>query len=150
MSEHSEPFQAQATRSFGDYLQGAWYTIDPNDGQLMTLLGAGYFDTTGNENLTRTRFDYQAGEVVPAGLSGNRESMAKQDSITPEDGYQPDYSKVDVPEKMTGAQRATTADESQENEASRDGEVGTEPAGDSEDGKRSGSRARKSGGSRNR
>lgn len=146
-----EPIQAQATRSFGDYIQGVWYSIDPGDGQLMALLGAGYFDTTGNPNLTRERVEYRAGEVVSAASAGIRGSMATQENITPEEGYQPNYDKVQVPEKMTGAQRATTADEQEEaatQEAGTDGEVGTEQGGDSTRRQRSRASARKSSGSR--
>lgn len=142
MSDQKEPIQAQATRSFGDYVQGAWYSIDPNDGQLMSLLGAGYFDTTGNENLTRERFTYEAGEVVAAGNVGTHATMGEQQHVNVEEGYQP-ANDVQVPEKMTGEQRATTADKEQEN-----GEVGAEPRGDSARGKRSGSKARQSGDSR--
>lgn len=145
--ERKEPIQAQATRSFGDYLQGAWYAIDPNDQQLMSLLGAGYFDTKGNEHLTSQRYTYEAGQVVSAGNAGIRGNMATQENITPEDGYQPNYDKVDVPEKVTGAQRATTADDTQE---STDGAVGTEPQRDSGDGQRARTSARKSSGSRNK
>lgn len=140
-----EPIQAQATRSFGDYLQGVWYAIDPQDGQLMALLGAGYFDTKGNPNLTRDRVDYRAGEVVTAASVGTRATMAKQENITPEEGYTPNYDKVEVPEKVTGTQRATTAGE--ENEAT-DGQVGTESSGDSGVRKSSGTRARQSRASR--
>lgn len=146
--ERKEPIQAQATRSFGDYLQGAWYSLDPSDGQLMSLLGAGYFDTRGNDNLTSQRYTYEAGQVVPAGNAGNRGSMATQEHITPEEGYQPDYSKVDVPEKMTGAQRATTAEQTQE--ATTDGAVGTESQRDSGDGERARTSARKSSTARNK
>jgi len=135
----NEPIQAQATRSFGDYVQGAWYAIDPNDGQLMALLGAGYFDTKGNDNLTRERFTYRAGEVVTAANAGIRGTMATQETVNPEDGYQPS-NDVEVPAKATGAQRATTADE---NEAT-DGTVGTEPQRDSARGQRSRTTARKS------
>lgn len=144
----TEPFQAQATRSFGDYLQGAWYAIDPNDQQLMSLLGAGYFDTEGNDNLTDQQFHYEAGQVVPAQNPGTHDNMATQEHITPEEGYTPNYDQVDVPEKMTGAQRATTADETQENEATS-GTVGTESQRDSNDGQRARTSARKSSGSRN-
>lgn len=126
MSNTKEPISAQATRSFGDYTQGAWYTIDPDDGQLMALLGAGYFDTVGNDNLTRERIIYEAGEVVPAENVGIRESMAEQQHVNVEEGYQP-TNDVQVPEKVTGAQRATTADETEAGNA----EVGTEPGGDS-------------------
>lgn len=126
MTDQKEPIQAQATRSFGDYVQGAWYAIDPNDGQLMSLLGAGYFDTTGNENLTRERFSYEPGEVVTATDVGTRETMAEQQHVNVEEGYQP-ANDVQVPEKMTGTQRATTADETE----AGNGEVGTESGGDS-------------------
>ncbi len=142
MSDRIEPIQAQATRSFGDYVQGAWYSIDPDDGQLMSLLGAGYFDTDGNENLTRERFTYEAGEVVTAANVGNRATMGEQQHVKVEDGYQP-ANDVQVPEKMTGDQRATTADEEKDN-----GEVGAEPRGDSARGKRSSPKARQQGDSR--
>lgn len=105
MTDQKEPIQAQATRSFGDYIQGCWYAIDPNDGQLMSLLGAGYFDTKGNDNLTRERFSYEAGEVVAAN--------APQQHVMVEEGV--------------------------------DGQVGTEPRGDSARGKRSRSRTREQG-----
>lgn len=147
MSEHSEPFLAQATRSFGDYLQGAWYTIDPNDGQLMALLGAGYFSELGHEHLTRERFNYQPGEVVTAANQGIHATMAEQENITPEEGYTPNYDNVEVPEKATGAQRAQTA-ETEENEAT-DGQVGTEQDSDSGDGKRQRTSSRQSRGSGN-
>lgn len=146
MSEQST-FQAQATRSFGDYLQGAWYTIDRNDETLMTLLGAGYFDTEGNDNLTRQRFDYEAGEVVPAAISGIRGTMANQEHVNVEEGYQPDYDAVEVPEKKTGSERATTADDNQENQDS--GEVGTEQGGDSTSRQRSRTSTRQSRDTRN-
>lgn len=144
MTDQKEPIQAQATRSFGDYVQGAWYSLDPDDGQLMSLLGVGYFDTVGNDNLTRERFTYEAGEVVTAGNVGTRETMGEQQHVNVEEGYQP-ANNVEVPEKMTGEQRATTADEGTEN-----AEVGTEPRGDSARGKRSGSATRQSGNKSNR
>lgn len=136
MTDQKEPIQAQATRSFGDFVQGAWYTLDPNDGQLMSLLGAGYFDTAGNDNLTRTRFAYEAGEVVAAENMGTHATMGEQQHVKVEEGYQPD-NNVEVPEKMTGEQRATTADKEQDN-----GQVGAEPRGDSARGKRSRTPAR--------
>jgi hypothetical protein len=142
MTDEKEPFQAQATRSFGDYVQGAWYSIDPRDGQLMSLLGAGYFDTVGNDNLTRERFTYEAGEVVAPANVGTRDGMGEQQHVNVEEGYQP-ANTVEVPEKMTGEQRATTADKEQ-----ADGEVGTESRGDSTRGKRSGAKARQSGDTR--
>lgn len=142
MSDQKEPIQAQATRSFGDYVQGAWYSIDPGDGQLMSLLGAGYFDTAGNDNLTRERFTYEAGEVVPAANVGTHATMGEQQHVKVEDGYQP-ANNVEVPEKMTGEQRATTADKEQDN-----GEMGAEPRGDSARGKRSSSKAREQGDAR--
>lgn len=142
MSDQKEPIQAQATRSFGDYVQGAWYAIDPHDGQLMALLGAGYFDTTGNDNLTRERFTYEAGEVVAAANVGTHATMGEQQHVNVEEGYQP-ANDVQVPEKMTGEQRATTADKEQDN-----GEVGAEPSGDSARGKRSSSKARQQGDAR--
>lgn len=142
MSDQKEPIQAQATRSFGDYVQGAWYSIDPSDGQLMSLLGAGYFDTTGNDNLTRERFTYEAGEVVTAANVGTHATMGEQQHVQVEDGYQP-ANTAEVPEKMTGEQRATTADKEQDN-----GEVGAEPRGDSARGKRSGPKTRQQGDTR--
>lgn len=148
-SERKEPIQAQATRSFGDYLQGAWYAIDPDDQQLMSLLGAGYFDTRGNDNLTTQQFRYEAGQVVPAANAGIRGNMATQENVTPEQGYTPNYDNVEVPEKMTGTKRATTADDVQENEATS-GTVGTESQRDSDDGQRARSSARKSSDTRNR
>lgn len=145
MTEQSEPFQAQATRSFGDHIQGAWYTIDPADGQLMALLGAGYFDTEGNDNLTTEHFSYPVGEVVSPPNVGIRESMAEQEHVNVEAGYQP-ANDVQVPEKVTGTQRATTADT--ETEAT-DGAVGTEPDVNSGDGQRARTSTRQSGRSRN-
>ena len=140
--QQTEPFQAQATRSFGDYVQGAWYSIDPSDEQLMSLLGAGYFDTEGNDNLTREVFLYGPGEVVTAANQGIRGNMAEQEHVNVEAGYQP-ANDVQVPEKATGAQRATTADV-ENNEANR-GEVGTEQAGDSARSQRSQPSTRQSG-----
>lgn len=142
MTDQKEPIQAQATRSFGDYVQGAWYTIDPNDGQLMSLLGAGYFDTVGNDNLTRERFTYEAGEVVTPAQVGTRATMGEQQHVNVEEGYQP-ANNVEAPEKMTGEQRATTADKEQ-----GDGEMGAAPRGDSARGKRSRPAARESGDTR--
>lgn len=143
--QQAEPFQAQATRSFGDYVQGAWYSIDPADGQLMALLGAGYFDTEGNDNLTTERFTYHAGEVVAPANVGIHGTMAEQEHINVEAGYQP-ANDVQVPAKATGTQRATTADT--ETEATS-GEVGSEPGADSASGQRARSAARKSGNARN-
>jgi len=143
MTDQKEPIQAQATRSFGDYVQGAWYSIDPDDGQLMSLLGAGYFDTTGNDNLTRDRFTYEAGEVVTAANMGTRATMGEQQHVNVEAGYQPDNA-VEVPEKVTGDQRATTADKEQDN-----GEVGAGSRGDSTRGKRSSASSRQQSDTRN-
>lgn len=131
MTEYTEPFQAQATRTFGDHLQGEWYSIDPADGQLMSLLGAGYFSTEGNDNLVVHQIPHYAGEVVTAENPGTYGSMAEQEHVNVEAGYQP-ANDVQVPEKMTGSQRATTADEP-ENEAQTDGQVGTESSVDSGD-----------------
>lgn len=142
MTDQKEPIQAQATRSFGDYVQGAWYAIDPNDGQLMALLGAGYFDTVGNDNLTRERFTYEAGEVVTPANVGTHVTMGEQQHVNVEEGYQPANS-VEVPEKVTGEQRATTADKEQ-----GDGEMGTEPRGNSARGKRARSAPGESGDAR--
>lgn len=139
MADQKEPFQAQATRSFGDFVQGAWYSIDPRDGQLMSLLGAGYFDTEGNDNLTRERFTYEVGEVVTAENAGTHATMGEQQHVNVEEGYQP-ANNVEVPEKMTGEQRATTADEETDG-----GKVGTESRGDSARGKRPSKSARQSG-----
>lgn len=162
MSDNQEPIQAQATRSFGDYLQGVWYTLDPKDGQLMSLLGAGYFSTKGNDNLTPQRFDYRAGEVVTPANRGTRGTMAKQETVNPEDGYTPDTSNVEVPAKMTGTKRATTAeaeegassntnpDTSAQAQEITDGEVGTESRSDSTRGQRSRTSSRQSGNKGNR
>ena len=147
MTEHNEPFQAQATRSFGDHIQGVWYTIDPADGQLMALLGAGYFSTEGNDNLVVQQHTYQAGEVVTAANQGIHGNMANQEHVNVEAGYQP-ANDVQVPEKMTGEQRATTADEIK-NEAQTDGQVGAESDVDSGDRKSARTGARKSSGPRN-
>ena len=142
MTDQKEPIQAQATRSFGDYVQGAIYALDPTDGQLMSLLGAGYFDTLVNSNLTREQFTYEVGEVVGAPQVGTDATMGEQQHVKVEEGYQP-ANKVEVPEKMTGEQRATTADKE-----STDGQVGTEPRGDSARGKRARPSTRESGDTR--
>lgn len=139
----ADPIQVQATRSFDQYTQGAIYSIDPQDQRLMSLLGAGYFDTTVNDNLTRERFPYEPGEVVTAENVGTRGTMAEQQHVNVEEGYQP-ANDVQVPTKMTGTQRATTADE---NEAGN-GEVGTESGGDSSRSDGARSSARKSGNKR--
>lgn len=147
MTEHTEPFQAQATRSFGDHIQGVWYSIDPSDGQLMALLGAGYFALEGNDNLAVEHYTYLPGEVVAAEDEGTYGSMAEQEHVNVEAGYQP-VNDVQVPEKVTGPQRATTADPSDE-AAQTDGQVGTESDADSGDRDAARPRARQSSRSRN-
>ncbi len=89
MKKESEPFPVQATRSFGDYLQGAWYTIDPQDGQLMSLLGAGYFSTEGNDNLVTDRFTHLPGETVLAEEVPDGSEMGPESGGDSADGDQP-------------------------------------------------------------
>ena len=113
----------QATRSFNEYIQGATYAIDSGDLTMMALLGAGYFHEEHNPNLAVE--DYAESGVVYGPESGNQQDMDEQEHVNVDAGYQP-ANEVQVPEKMTGSQRATTADEEQ-----TDGAVGTGSTGDS-------------------
>lgn len=129
--------QVQATRSFNEYVQGATYCIDTEDEQMLSLLGAGYFDPEHNPNLVTDQ--YADAGVVFNVEPGNDNDMAKQEHVNVEAGYQP-ANEVQVPEKMTGSQRATTA-----GEETTDGTVGTGSGSDSGDGKRARRTTRQSG-----
>ena len=138
MSDDPKYKTVQATRSFNEYIQGATYRIDTADESMLALLGAGYFHEEHNPALEIEPYADSA-ELFP----GNPATMAEQEHVNVEAGYQP-ANDVQVPEKMTGSKRATTADEEQAN-----GTVGT--GSDSDSGSRTQRRAstRKSSGSGN-
>lgn len=138
MSDNPKYKTVQATRSFNEYIQGATYLIDTADEGMLALLGAGYFHEEYNPALEIGPYADSA-ELFP----GNPATMAEQEHVNVEAGYQP-ANDVQVPEKMTGSQRATTADEEQAN-----GTVGTEPTSDSGSRTQRRASARKSGGSGN-
>ena len=140
MTDNPKHLRVQATRSFNEYIQGAAYLIDSQDEAAMTLLGAGYFSEEHNPNLTVE--EYAESGVLYGPDGGNGFSMAEQEHVNVDAGYQP-ANDVTVPEKMTGSQRATTADEEL-----ADGTVGTRQAGDSDGSTVRRSATRKSSGSR--
>lgn len=137
MSEDPKYLTVQATRSFDDYIQGATYLIDSGDERLVTLLGAGYFHEEHNPALQIEPYADSAQL-----FAGNDPDMAEQEHVNVEAGWKP-ANDVQVPEKMTGSKRASTADEEQVN-----GEVGTEQGADSGDRAARGSKSRRSSGSR--
>lgn len=138
MSNDPKYLSVQATRSFNEYIQGASYLIDSGDEKMMTLLGAGYFHEKHNPALQIEPYADSAQL-----FAGNDQAMAEQKHVNVEAGYQP-ANDVQVPEKMTGSQRATTADEEQ-----ADGKVGAESDSDSGERNTRRSTARKPSGSRN-
>lgn len=138
MSDNPKYLTVQATRSFNEYIQGAVYLIDSGNEQMLTLLGAGYFHEAHNPNLVIEPYADSAQL-----FEGNSDLMAEQEHVNVEAGYQP-ANDVQVPEKMTGSQRATTADEEQAN-----GTVGTGSDGDSSDSASRRSATRQSRSSRN-
>lgn len=141
MADDPKYLKVQATRSFNEYIQGAVYAIDSGNLTMMSLVGAGYFSEAHNPNLVIE--DYAESGVLYRHESGTERGMAEQEHVNVDAGYQP-ANDVQVPEKMTGAQRATTADEVQ-----ADGTVGTGSSGDPTDGNTSRAATRKSSGSRN-
>lgn len=151
MTDDPKYLSVQATRSFNEYIQGANYVIDTANEQHLTLLGAGYFSTDHNPALT---IDVYADSAQV--FSGNSEDMKNQEHVDVEAGYQP-ANDVEVPEKMTGTQRASVDDEAENttsrrrttaNRESNSGKVGT--GSDSDSGSRAarGSQSGKSSGSR--
>lgn len=135
MSDNPKYLNVQATRSFNEYIQGAPYLIDSGDEKMMTLLGAGYFSEAHNPSLVTDSYADSA-QLYP----GNDRGMAEQEHVNVEAGWKP-ATEVHVPEKMTGSQRATTADEEQ-----TDAEVGAEQGADRGDSKNRRSATRKSSG----
>lgn len=131
MSDDPKYLTVQATRSFNEFTQGDRYRIDSGSERMMTLLGAGYFSE-----------EYYPNLVVSRPEEGNYLAMAEQEHVNVDAGWQP-ADDVQVPEKMTGSQRATTADEEQ-----ADGTVGTESTGDSGDRTSRRTASRKSSGTR--
>ena len=140
MTDDPKYLKVQATRSFNEYIQGAVYRIDSGDLSMLTLLGAGYFSEEHNPNLAIEV--YAESGVLYSPEEGNSSTMAEQEHVNVEAGYQP-ANDVQVPEKMTGSQRATTADEVQ-----ADGTVGTGSTSDSSGSTGRRAAARKSSGSR--
>lgn len=138
MTEYPKYLTVQATRSFDEFTQGASYRIDSGDERMLTLLGAGYFHEDHNPALQTA-----ASADSSLLLAGNDPTMAEQEHVNVEAGWKP-ANDVQVPEKMTGSKRATTADEEQVN-----GQVGTESGGDSTGGDKSGTKSRRAGGTRN-
>ena len=136
MSNDPKYLTVQATRSFNEYIQGATYLIDSGDESMLTLLGAGYFHEEHNPSLQIEQYADSAQL-----FAGNVSPMAEQEHVNVEAGYQP-ANDVQVPEKMTGSKRATTADEEL-----TDGNVGTESGADSGDRNTRRSTSRKSSGS---
>lgn len=142
MTDDPKYLKVQATRSFNEYIQGAVYRLDTADEQMLTLLGAGYFSEDHNPNLVVDTYA-DSGEVLYRPGEGTYSPMAEQEHVNVDAGYQP-ANETQVPEKMTGSQRATTADEEQ-----ADGTVGTESGGDSTDRQSQRTATRKSSGTRN-
>lgn len=138
MSDNPKYLTVQATRSFNEYIQGATYLLDTADEQMLSLLGAGYFHEDHNPAL-QIELYADSGQL----WAGNSDAMAEQEHVNVEAGYQP-ANDVQVPEKMTGSERATTADEEQAN-----GTLGTESSNDSGDRNARRTQSRKSSGSRN-